>query len=666
MQVNDPGEYYSVQFTLGELCDIAGVPVPDEMAAESDRILANVAERMKFARKDGAVFLPMGKNDMATCLDQVEKMRARGLAAIFVSGKLYDACENKERLIRCAYPARVAHAVARILREKHGNTKIIGITGSVGKTTTKELVHAVVRAGYEARKCFGNENAIIPILENLQKLPFSTEYYVQEFGIGDARVMPRAVKACLPDMGLITNIAPAHIETYGSLQGIMDEKAKMLTQMPPDGPAFLNWDDDMLRKLDLGDRKVIWFSAQDKAADYHAANIAKRDEALEFDVVHADKTFHIVLHMLGDHNVIDAVSAVAVGDYLQVPKEKIEAALAAYRPSGQRQSMRKVGGYQLYIDCYNNAVPEVLVGAVKALEDVRPKAGGRRIAVICDIIGFDRAVNEKLGDDLAKEQGIDLFICFGEDNAQALAEHIRQGGGKTLYASTREELDRLVREHVTRKDVVLFKGGHKRLLVRTIDHVFGTCLQFGGDAYDEQIGDFAIRFFYDEERVEPLSAAIAAYTGESSKVVVPATAKEEMVSLIGPSAFQGNMLVEKVDIEAPVTGIGARAFKGCENLKKIVLPKTLVGIGRAAFRDCKSLTKVKIPEGVIEIAEGAFRGCDNLREVVLPSTIGRIGNNAFLGCEDVKIVAETTPYLKQWSAWSGRKLHKRGGLLSGR
>ena len=187
--------------------------------------------------------------------------------AIFVTYQQYRECENKPDLIPCALPGEIARKISNKIR-RDLNLKVIGITGSIGKTTTKDFIYTVVKGSFNSSKSIGNENTQYPIFHNMQRMSKNTEVFVQEFGMGSPGTISYALDACNPDIGVITNIKEAHIHDYGTAENILKEKEKMVKKMSVGSIVVLNYDDDTLRNWDWNKYKTIWVSLKNKKDVY--------------------------------------------------------------------------------------------------------------------------------------------------------------------------------------------------------------------------------------------------------------------------------------------------------------------------------------------------------------------------------------------------------------
>ena len=190
---------------------------------------------------------------------------------------------------------------------------VVGLTGSVGKTTTKEFIALVLGAKYNTLKTQGNLNNEIGVPQMLFRLEDSHTAAVIEMGMNHFGEISRLTRAVAPTVGLITNIGVSHIENLGSRAGILQAKLEILEGMAPDAPLIVNMDNDMLRTVKLGDRPLLTFAIDDQSADFTATDIAEQGSTTTFTVHHSAFTQPVTIPTVGIHNVYNALAAMAVG-----------------------------------------------------------------------------------------------------------------------------------------------------------------------------------------------------------------------------------------------------------------------------------------------------------------------------------------------------------------
>ena len=627
---------YTIQYSIKQVCDILGIAFPENHEADGNKILTNITCSVNDLASGGA-FILIGKStaDRKAQLSQALALNPQLIIAGNASEKLLKSRDIPYIIVPSAYNAMVT--LSESIRNDLAMT-VVGVTGSVGKTSTKEILASVLSQHYQVEKNPGNRNNTKGIFISLQSVAPGTQVYVQEFGVAiGAKSMESKIAACKPNITVITNISDAHLDVLGSRENILKEKIKLATEMDSGSPVFLNYDDALLKNVILEDKRIVSYAVHNKDADYYADNIQMANGQMTFDIVHKGNRTTATLYSYGLHNIANAVVAMAVGEWLGMPTEKIVAGIAAYKTEGIRQSLIDVGGYNLYLDCYNSS-PLALKGAVTTVGFIPTKPGGKRVGVIGEMMALgEQAIklHEETGAEIAKSN-LDLFICFGDEPTERMAQKIREANKTVFYTNDRQVLNDYIRQHITPNDVVMFKGSHGTMLFKTVDQIFGTSFLEKED-YETAI-DRPYRYkVYAENDVFDI-AAIAQYSGQDANLKLPSHYKTAEIKYLSPESFYNNFTLQTVSIPASITNIGEKAFAGCANLKEVILPDGLKIIEAEAFRDCSMLEEIVIPESVTDIGDGAFKNCANLKRVVLPSTLGRMGINIFDGCPDVVFV----------------------------
>lgn len=351
---------------------------------------------------------------------------------------------------------------------RRANPRTIAITGSVGKTTTKDMVRSICTQKFNVFCDSENNNMITLVGYLVQRIPRDCDCYVQEVHEGDAGSAENISKMIHPDIAIITNIGESHIGNFDSYEGFIKGVADITTGMPQNGLVVIDADDRSSVNVPW-DRRVVKVSVKDPSVDYYAKNIRTTNRGLRFDIVFSKKKTSIELHMYGVHNVTDALLAFAAGVEAGVPPEKAAQGLKKYKPRGMRQNIIKVRNRILYIDCFNAAVKSMKT-ALDTLEDLPVKRGGKRIAVLGDIAELGDAsemMHREVGKMVAKAN-IDVLICYGLFAANIAEEAKCSDKLKVFYTDNLWELNELVKKNVGVHDAVLFKASHATNLIAAV------------------------------------------------------------------------------------------------------------------------------------------------------------------------------------------------------
>lgn len=345
---------------------------------------------------------------------------------------------------------------------------VIGLTGSVGKTTTKEFTHLVVSAKYNAIKTLGNLNNEIGVPQMLFQIDNSTEAAVIEMGMNHFGEISRLVNEVKPTIGLITNIGVSHIENLGSREGILKAKLELCEGLAEGAPLILNGDNDMLQTVKDEHHKVVFYGIEN--GEFKAENIVETDNSTSFDVAYYGKKQHITIPTIGIHNVYNALAAFAVGYFLNVEPQAAADALGTYVPAGMRQKVVDVDGITSIEDCYN-ASPDSMRAALKTLSNIK---GNKKIAVLGDMLelgDYAKTAHTEVGKAVA-ENKIDYLLAYGND-AKFYVDGAKQSGVENAFLfDDKEKLSEMLLNIATKGDAILFKGSRGMKLENVINTVY--------------------------------------------------------------------------------------------------------------------------------------------------------------------------------------------------
>lgn len=344
------------------------------------------------------------------------------------------------------------------------DVKTIGITGSVGKTTTKELVSSVLSQKYDVLKSEGNLNNQTGVPLTVFRLGEHHEVAVVEMGTNHFGEIRNLAKIARPDFCFLTNIGEAHIEHLGSKEGILEAKSEMLEYMQKDGRVFVNGDDPYLRTLRDTRTDVTAFGIGVQN-DIYAGEVQSRGlHGTDFVIHTADVEFPVHVPSPGGHMVYNALAAAAAGLALGMTPEEIKTGLAEYKTIAGRMCIETKNGVTVLNDVYN-ANP----GSMRAALDVLAYAEGGKVCVLGDMLelgGRAGQYHRELGAYAA--QKADRVLCVG-----TLAEQIyagaKEAGAETFYFPTQEELLEKIRQLVRKGDAVLVKASRGMKLEKTVE-----------------------------------------------------------------------------------------------------------------------------------------------------------------------------------------------------
>ena len=398
--------------------------------------------------------------------DYIPQAVEKGAAAVLCSRVVGD------------YPAIVVEdpriALGQIAREecRRIGCKVVGITGSVGKSTTKEMVATVLETAYRVSKTPVNHNNDIGMPMAILAMDEHTEVAVLEMGMNHFREMAYLSGIAQPDIAAIINIGTMHIEHLGSVEGIRQAKLEILEGMAPEGKLVLNGMDPMLRQLpeEISQEVTYFGDEQDRCAVW-ARDIRELDGMIRFEVVSPKEVFPVELPLEGLHFVADALAAITIGLMLDVPAGKIRESLALFRNMAGRQEIYEKNGYTIISDCYN-AGPESMAAALKVLG----KKSGRRIAVLGDMLELGdcaAAEHDKIGRIAAHHA--DLVFAFGPNGIRVVSGAVAGGLSQSDVRAfdAREEMAAHLKCIAKPGDVLLFKGSRGMHMELVLEQFLG-------------------------------------------------------------------------------------------------------------------------------------------------------------------------------------------------
>lgn len=338
------------------------------------------------------------------------------------------------------------------------NPRIIGVTGSVGKTTTKEFCYAVLSAFGNALKTEGNQNNDIGVPNTLFRLARETEYAVVEMGMDHAGEIERLTRCVRPSAGIITMIGVSHLENLGTRENILKAKMEICAGLPDGAPLVLNADNDLLPTAQVPARlRAVWFGIE-KDADVRAENIVTGAQGTSFTIVDRENgSFPVSIPTAGLHTVYDALSAYAAATRLGLDPARCAAALSNYQTTGMRQHIVEKGGVTVIEDCYN-ASPDSMKAAISVLKAL-PNA--RKIALLGDMLELGDASEEghRHTGEWVAEAGINVLIAYGPRSG-AMAEAAKAQGVTTVHCQNEQEVLQCLRQFVQPGDALLAKASH--------------------------------------------------------------------------------------------------------------------------------------------------------------------------------------------------------------
>lgn len=347
---------------------------------------------------------------------------------------------------------------------------LVAVTGSVGKTTTKDFIWRVLSESFNTHKTPENRNNDIGLPETLLNLNKEHQAAVIEMGMNHQGEISKLSTVAAPTICVITNIGTSHIENLGSRENILKAKLEILDGADKNAPVIMCKDDEYLKKADLRGRRTVWYSVEDTSADVYAKDITIHDDSVSFTICEQGGEIKAKMNVLGLYNVKNALAAYCVGRELKMKPEDIVSGIAKFKTDGIRQTIEKLGEMTIIKDCYN-ASPDSMGSALELLDSV--KTDGRRIAVFADMkeLGkMSKELHTKVGGFVSKSK-TDILLCFGDDSRYIVSGAVKAGFKEenAKFFTDKNELCDYLNDIKRDGDTILFKASRAMKLEEVIE-----------------------------------------------------------------------------------------------------------------------------------------------------------------------------------------------------
>lgn len=423
------------------------------LCGDPDKVVTSVVTDSRKVT-DGSLFVPLigEKTDAHTFL-----YAAFASGAVAALTQKHTQMEAGEAWIAVDSTQLALQHIAAAYRKRF-SIPVVGITGSVGKTTTKEMVALALSARYNVMKTRGNQNSQIGLPLMMFEFSAHHEAAVVEMGMSDFGEMERLVQVAEPKYAVMINIGIAHIGQLKTRENILREKLHITDRFTKDSILFLNGDDPMLAGLRGKTAYETIFFGTASWCDFRAEGITVQKETTAFRCIAPGREcVDVILPVLGMHNVLDALAGLAVAERLGVPLDRAAAALGDYSPLAMRQQIYHVNEVTVIDDSYNSS-PDAAKSSLNVLSGFR---AGRRVAVLADMLQlgeFSRQAHFEVGV-CAAENGIDILLTVGPE-AKAMAEGARSvwsGIDCRIFDNNSQAIAEL-KSFLSPGDAVLVKG----------------------------------------------------------------------------------------------------------------------------------------------------------------------------------------------------------------
>ena len=577
------------------------------------------------------------------------KQKIRQNALFVVTPKPIEGCNN----IICDNVVELGLQLFKYIR-KVSKAKVISVTGSVGKTSTKEMIECVLKQKYKRSSMIasvGNSNSSYKAALNIKKLNSTTKVLLQEVGAGSKAydIVKRSAVILNSDIVVYTNIKDSHIEWYGSRENIAKEKFTLSDYGKKDGLAIINYDDEILNKHEfISTQTKLSYSLKNKNADVYAKKIKITSNGTSFIIVDNidNEEHHVSLKVIGEHHVLNALVAYLIGKKLDIKPSNIIKGLSNYKTSGTRQNLIDLGKYKVLADCYNSSY-DALSSILETFNIIKANNKGEKIAVIGDVFelgDLSKEIHTKIGKLLTKYNF--KAVVFNGEKTHYSYEEYKKHKSNGHYTKTREELITTIKKLLKEDDIILFKASHGMNFAGVIDSIFGTevgeRMELNNREYKTIEKD---NFVYE---VFKSHVTMSKYKGNNKKIIIPDKINNLPVEKIEKEAFLDYKNLKEVELNKSMVRLKLNCFKN-SGLEKIIINDNLKVIGSYAFNTCKNLKEVILPEEFLSIEKRAFYKCSSLKKIKIPNSVRIIDDEAFKGTNNLTIECKKNSYAENYA-----------------
>lgn len=399
---------------------------------------------------DGALFVAFvgarvdGHNFMASCLEKG--------AVCCMSER--EPAENEQPCVQVDSTLRAMGALAAWHRNRF-DIPVVGITGSVGKTTTKEMIASVLGARFNTHKTQKNFNNELGVPQTLLKLDDENQVSVVEMGISDFGEMRRLTNMVHPTIAVMSIIGDSHLEFLGDRAGVLRAKGEIFESMSDDQIAVMNGDDAMLKDFHPHTKRLTY--GMNEGNDFVAKDVENLGvEGVKCVIHHHGQSFEVRIPAFGVHMVYAALAGATVGWALGMSDEEIALGISRYQTVGDRARVLKTEKFTVISDCYN-ANPSSTAAAIESLKMLP----GRRVCILGDMLELGEntaALHAQVGE-RAANSGVDLILTSGELSKNTF-EGVKTAGGNAQWFETKAEMIAGLGELLSEGDSILVKASH--------------------------------------------------------------------------------------------------------------------------------------------------------------------------------------------------------------
>ena len=362
--------------------------------------------------------------------------------------------------------------IAKHWIKRFPEVEVIGVTGSVGKTTAKEAIVQVLGAKFKVLKTIENFDPLFNIPKTLLRVRSGTQKVIVEMGVEHPGEMDFYLSLVKPKIGVVTQIFLAHTAFLGNISGILAEKGKLLEVLPKDGWAILNWDDENVRELAKRTKaRIFWYGTNSKKCDLWVDKFSQGFLGSKFTLCINREKEEVKWRLIGEHNTVSALAGASVGLVCGLKLKEICQSLSKFEPQKSRIEVKKgIKNTILLDDCYN-ASPLSMKMSLRTLRDLARDQ--RKVAVLGEMLElgvFSEGAHRELGEEVLKNE-IDLLFCIGENSKFTYEVAKKVLGKKALWIESIYGLLQKVKKEIQKNDVILVKGSravHLEIIIKEL------------------------------------------------------------------------------------------------------------------------------------------------------------------------------------------------------
>ena len=387
----------------------------------------------------------------------IDEKITKQVKAIIVEKDIKTTADN---VILVKDTTKALQDMAKYHRANHKEVKVIGITGSSGKTSTKDILYNLLKEKYHVKKNEGNLNNHIGVPLTLFRLSGDEDFFIVEMGMSHQGEIKVLADIADPQIGLITNVGRAHIEFFDSVEGIAKTKGELIEALDSDDTAILNYDNrytDILKNMADKGVKIKYFGF-DKKADYSIVEYDYKKDGMNFKMSSEEREINLKTNLIGEYNLYNIASAVTAARLVNLEWGFIKKALKNITLTGLRSEIKEIDEITFINDCYN-ANPLSMKNAIKMLQYIE---GGHKIAVLGDMLelgDIKKEAHREIGQYVV-QKNIDYLITTGP-LGQYIAKGARESGMNTnniFYIEDKQKISDKLKSITKPQDIILIKG----------------------------------------------------------------------------------------------------------------------------------------------------------------------------------------------------------------